>query len=72
MWEFELVTIEKAPPPVAEAQGSWYRYTIANRITSVSGQRRGSKAEVTQFVNYTIQRLNTRHLGVRGRESFSL
>lgn len=72
MWDFELVTIEKAPPPLAEAQGSWYRYTIANRITSVSGQRRGSKAEVAQFVNATIQRLNTRHLSIKGRQPVSL
>jgi len=69
MWEYELVVMERAAPPTVEEKGSWYRYTIANRITSVSGQRRGSKAEVTQFVTSTIQRLNTRHLGVKGRQA---
>ena len=61
MWEFEVVTIEKAQAPVANQAGNWYRYTIANRITEISGMRCGTKDEVAQFVRYSVQRLNTRH-----------
>lgn len=64
MWDFELVTLEKTTPPAAQKGGNWYRYIIANRITSVSGTRRGSHREVSQFVRGCIQRLNSRHLGI--------
>lgn len=72
MWDFELVSIEKTTPPVAESGGNWYRYTIANKITSVDGCRRGSKAEVSRFVKGTIERLNVRHLQATTRQSISL
>lgn len=61
MWEFEIVTIEKSQPPLHNQGGNWYRYTIANRITEITGMRKGSKTEVAQFVQASIQRLNTRH-----------
>lgn len=61
MWEFEIVTIEKAIPPVTGHRGNWYQYTIANRITEITGMRRGSKDEVLNFVKSSIQRLNSRH-----------
>ena len=61
MWEFEIVTIEKAAPPTASPADPWYRYTIANRITEISGVRRGSRDEVAQFVSHSVQRLNARH-----------
>ena len=72
MWDFELVTIKKAQPPTAQEKGCWYHYTIANQITSVSGHRRGSRAEVKQFVDSCIQRLNVRHLNVAGKGAMSL
>lgn len=61
MWKFELVTIEKTRAPDSDRNAPWYRYTIANRITEISGMRRGSKAEVADFVKASIQRLNNRH-----------
>lgn len=72
MWDFELVTIEKSPSPISNDKGHWYRYTIANKITTVNGCRRGSKSEVAKFVNSTIQRLNTRHLSPAAKSSISL
>lgn len=63
MWEFEVVSVAKARPPVNDRQGHWYRYTIANRITEITGTRRGSKEEVLSFVHSSIERLNSRHLG---------
>jgi hypothetical protein len=67
MWDYNLVSIEKTQPPVADEKGSWYQYVIANKITTVSGRRRGSKDEVTHFVKSCIQRLNTRHLQAAGK-----
>lgn len=61
MWEFEIVNIEKAKPPISEGRGNWYQYTIANRITEITGMRRGSRDEVMNFVKTSIQRLNNRH-----------
>lgn len=72
MWDFELLTIEKAQSPLNDDKASWYRYSIANKITTVDGVRRGSKAEVTQFVTSTLKRLNSRHLSPAGRQSVSL
>lgn len=63
MWDFEVVSVAKTRPPVNDLQGNWYRYTIANRITEITGTRRGSKEEVLGFVNSSIQRLNSRHMG---------
>lgn len=61
MWEFEIVAIEKAQAPAVSQPGNWYRYVIANRITEITGMRRGSRAEVDHFVRTSVQRLNTRH-----------
>ena len=72
MWDFELVTLEKTQPPVNGDTGSWYRYVIANKITEVSGHRRGSKREVTEFVVSNIKRLNARHLTVASANKFAL
>jgi hypothetical protein len=61
MWEFEIVAVEKTKAPLPEHNGNWYQYTIANRITEITGVRRGSRAEVMNFVRSSIDRLNTRH-----------
>ena len=61
MWEFQLVTLERTTPPAAPISGSWYRYTIANRITEITGTRQGSKEDVSRFVRESLQRLNNRH-----------
>lgn len=59
-WNFEIIDISETN--VSDASESWYRYEIANRITRVSGQRRGTREEVTAFVQSCIKRLNSRHL----------
>lgn len=61
MQEFEVVSIEKAYPPVSGRQGNWYQYTIANGSTEIKGMRCGSKSEVQGFVESSIQRLNSRN-----------
>lgn len=64
MWEFEIVNVEKTRPPTGNGKGHWYQYTIANRITEITGMRRGSKDEVMNFVKSSVQRLNNRHKAV--------
>lgn len=61
MWQFEVIAIEKTQPPVPNNKKSWYQYTIANRITEITGIRCGSRAEVMSFVKSSIERLNSRH-----------
>lgn len=63
-WEFEIVAIQKTGAPVSELKGNWYQYTIANRITEITGTRRGSRDEVISFVKSSLQRLNARHKAV--------
>jgi hypothetical protein len=63
MWDFEVVSVAKTRPPKSGHQGNWYRYTIANRITEITGTRRGSKEEVLSFAHRSIERLNSRHMG---------
>lgn len=61
MWQFEVVNFEKTQAPMPGNSGNWYQYTIANNITEITGIRRGSRAEVLNFVKSSIERLNTRH-----------
>ena len=61
MWKFDIVGIEKTSPPVEQGSGHWYRYTIANHITEITGTRRGSREEVARFVQASVERLNNRH-----------
>jgi hypothetical protein len=63
MWDFEIIAVEKTRPPMPAQQGNWYHYTIANRITEISGMRRGSRCEVMHFVQSSVERLNNRHRG---------
>lgn len=63
MWDFEVVTVAKTTSPYNDRKGNWYRYTIANRVTEITGTRCGNRDEVLHFVNSSIQRLNNRHIG---------
>lgn len=62
MWDFHIVGIEKARLHDADSQGTYYRYVIANNVTTITGIRAGTEGEVTAFVKSSIQRLNSRHL----------
>ena len=63
MWKFDIIGIEKAAAPTTQTDGHWYRYTIANRITEITGTRRGSRDEVARFVQASVERLNNRYHG---------
>lgn len=59
--EFEIVTLRQTHPPTPDHKGSWYQYTIANRISEITGTRCGTKDEVMAFVKASLHRLNNRH-----------
>lgn len=61
MWKFEIVNVERTQAPLADQRGNWYRYTIANHVTEITGTRCGNRNEVMNFVKMSIQRLNNRH-----------
>lgn len=60
MWNFEIITISESDNESAGEK--WFHYEIGNHITRVSGRRRGTREEVTAFVEASVRRLNTRHL----------
>lgn len=60
MWDFQLIALEERVTPWGEDSAGWYYYSIANRISSVTGYRRGTKSEVMEFVHATVERLNQR------------
>lgn len=59
-WEFEIVAIRQTNAPTSGHKDSWYRYTIANQLSEITGTRRGSRDEVMAFVKASLQRLNNR------------
>ena len=58
IWDYRIVDIKRTQ---GVGGGTWYEYTIANDSTTVAGRRRGSKQEVSRFVQDSVQRLNNRH-----------
>ncbi len=44
-------------PPIPEYKGSWYQYTIPNRITEITGTLRDSREELFAFLKSSLHRL---------------
>ena len=61
MWNFTVISINKTEPPEAGSKESWYQYSIANEITTITGKRKGKKSDVTSYIEECIERLNMRH-----------
>ena len=57
---FKLVSIEKSIPP-DKAKGTWYRYVIANELTSIQGFARGSRVTVANNANRYVKALNAKN-----------
>ena len=66
---YQLVTVEKAEPPVGIEDGNWYRYVIALESESIVGSRRGTLEQVTAYAYECAQNLSSR-VG-RGTSSWS-
>lgn len=72
MHAYRVVSIEKTEDvPHAEAQeGKWYRYIITNGINNITGCRCGKLAEVREYLNGVIQRMNREHHSGSARKRY--
>lgn len=61
MHAYHVVSIEKTEDiPHSDAhEGNWYRYTITNGVSTISGCRSGKLGEVREYLNDVIQRMNS-------------
>ncbi len=65
---YEIVSIQRAEPPLDGKGSNWYRYVIAfEGSNSITGCRQGSLKAVTSGVVEMIAQLNERHGHNRGR-----
>lgn len=62
-FDYQLLQLEQTDRPDGARSANWYRYIIANNITSITGCRPGSRREVEQYVSACIQRLNAKQRG---------
>ena len=57
-----MVDIRKTEPPDGETQGNWYRYTIENDSSPITGIRAGSERSVWRYAEEFAENLNRRPL----------
>ena len=57
---FEVTSIEKTEPPDDEPDGNWYRYTIGEGDSAITGKRAGSLASVRKHAEEFADNLNRR------------
>ena len=69
MWDYKVVTIEEAGAPDGGNYGRWYRYVIANHVSTITGCRSGSKKDVMTYAKNCVERLNTQQRGSFQRTS---
>ena len=64
---YELSSVDKTEPPVAEDNGTWCRYTITQGPNTITGYKKGSRTAVTKAAKVIVADLNERRTGKRGR-----
>ena len=69
---FVLVSIDRSNPPEGATGKDWYTYVIAQGDKTIEGQRRGTRASLTESVEEMIERLNERRMGKSGRNHLRL
>lgn len=57
---YKVLAIERSREPKVAAKGDWYRYTIANKTTRVTGRRCGTREEVRAHAEHVATRLTLR------------
>ncbi|NIR61966.1 MAG: hypothetical protein GWO02_22015 [Gammaproteobacteria bacterium] len=57
--QYRLTSIEPADPPPGTGQ-TWYAYVLENNDCTIKGQRRGTRAEVTEHAREFAEELNAR------------
>jgi hypothetical protein len=59
---YRISSIEKVDQPGPGASGHWYRYVISNNHgNTITGQRAGTRKEVTRFVQDCVHHLNQKY-----------
>ena len=65
---YEIVSIQRAEPPLGGKGSNWHRYVIAfEGSNTITGCRAGSLNVVTSGVVEMVAQLNERHCKKRGR-----
>lgn len=57
---YEVQSVTKTDMPGGGAKATWYRYEVANGVSSLTGHRRGTKKEVSSYLQTLIEQLNLR------------
>jgi hypothetical protein len=60
--EFIVTAVVETRPPRGASGGSWFRYTIENRFSPISGIRSGSLETVRRHAEEFAETLNLRAL----------
>jgi hypothetical protein len=57
--QYKVTSVEKTPEPTGST-GSWYKYVISNRGSTITGQRCGTLKQVTKHAEDFADQLNNR------------
>ncbi len=64
---YRLASVEEAAAPAGCSEGSqdgrWHRYVIERSGSTIVGQRRGTRQQVTSYANAYVDELNARSSG---------
>lgn len=60
---FEVARVERTDAPDGSTGRDWYRYVLNNGRSTITGQRRGSRKDVTAHAAHYAEQLNARALG---------
>ncbi len=68
---YEIVSIQRAEPPLGGKGSNWHHYVIAfEGSNTITGCRAGSLNAVTSGVVEMVAQLNERHCNNRGRADY--
>lgn len=66
---FRIGSIEKVIEPGLGSTKDWYRYTLINGKSRITGLHRGTLAEVTEYAENSVEAFNLRRRSLRGGKS---
>lgn len=61
--DYRVSSVTKATPPAGMEGGDWYRYVLEGGHSPITGWRRGSLSDVTEFARISADELNERRSG---------
>ena len=57
---FRVALVEKSTVPQGAEGDNWYRYVLESERSAITGWRRGSRQEITQYAIHCMEELNAR------------